>query len=192
MSRKTDSTGEGKGKAPRSQERGAVSVHRQTVETEWECLGDEIPKKGRPTLYTEELAAVICALIAEGYSLRKIAALDNMPQTSTILRWLFNPSDFKDAFSEQYRRARQMQAELHADEVIDIADDSIEDEVFTDDGRRMLNREFVQRSKLRVETRQWVAMRLLPKVYGPNPGEATDDTPPPPTSVEIVVKDARQ
>jgi len=79
-----------------------------------------------------------------------------------------------------------------ADELIDIADDSSEDEVFTDDGRRLLNKEFVQRSKLRVETRQWVAIKLLPKVYGTQQEDPEDLTPPAPTKVEIVVQDARK
>lgn len=132
-------------------------------------------KKGRPTVYSPQVAALICSLLAEGQSLRKICSLENMPHLSTVMGWLFNPSDFKDAFSEQYRRARQMQAEIQADEIIDIADDSTEDEIITDEGKRLLNKEFVQRSKLRVETRQWTAMRLLPKVYGNRPEEKGDD-----------------
>lgn len=127
---------------------------------------------GRPTKYTPQLAALICSLIGEGQSLRKICvAVEGMPHLSTVMRWLFEPSEFRDQFQEQYRRAREMQAEILADEMVDIADDSTEDEIYTDEGKRMLNKEFVQRSKLRVETRQWVAVRLLPKVYGPKPEE---------------------
>lgn len=80
-----------------------------------------------------------------------------------------------------------------ADEMIDIADDSTEDEIFTDEGRRLLNKEFVQRSKLRVETRMWIASRLLPKVYGTKSDDPKDDDEmPPPTKVEVVVVDARK
>ncbi len=132
-------------------------------------------KRGRPTTFTPQVAALICSLLAEGQSLRKICSLEIMPRMSTVMQWLFNPSDFRDSFMEQYRRARQMQAEVHADEQIDIADDSSEDEIFTDDGRRLLNKEFVARSKLRVETRQWIASRLLPKVYGPKVEEKPDN-----------------
>lgn len=132
-------------------------------------------KKGRPTIYTPKVAALICSLLAEGQSLRKICSLDSMPRMSTVMQWLFNPSDFRESFVEQYRRARQMQAEIMADECIDIADDASEDEIITDEGKRMLNKEFVQRSKLRVETRQWTAVRLLPKVYGNKPEEKGDD-----------------
>lgn len=131
---------------------------------------------GRPSIYSEETVSLICSLLAEGQSLRKICALETLPHLSTVMRWLFEPSDFRDYFQEQYRRARQMQAEIHADEMVDIADDSSEDEIFTDEGRRLCNKEFVARSKLRVETRQWVASRLLPKVYGAKtPEEKTDN-----------------
>lgn len=126
----------------------------------------EPPKKGRPLLYCDELASLICSLMAEGQSLRKICSLESMPNLSTVMHWLFNPSPFRDTFLEQYRCARQIQAEINADEMIDIADDSSEDEIFTDEGKRLLNKEFVARSKLRVEQRRWNAERLLPKVYG--------------------------
>lgn len=149
-------------------------------------------KGGRPTKYTPKLAALICSLLAEGQSLRKVCALEEMPHISTVMNWLFKPSKFREEFVEQYRRARQMQAEVLADEMIDIADDSTEDEIYTDDGRRLLNKEFVQRSKLRVETRQWAAVRLLPKVYGAKPVEDDDDAPPPPAKVIIEVQDARK
>ena len=142
--------------------------------------------------YNSKLAATICTLIASGYSLRKIETVEGMPTKTTILRWLFEESKFRASFRDQYARARQVQAECMADELIDIADDSSEDEIFTDDGRRLLNKEFVQRSKLRVETRQWVAVKLLPKVYGVKPEDSDDDTPPAPTRVEIVVQDARK
>lgn len=145
-----------------------------------------------PSKYNAKLSATICTLIASGYSLRKIEAVDGMPTKTTILRWLFEESKFRDNFRDQYARARRIQAECMADELIDIADDSSEDEVFTDDGRRLLNKEFVQRSKLRVETRQWVAIKLLPKVYGTQQEDPEDLTPPAPTKVEIVVQDARK
>lgn len=62
-------------------------------------------KNGRPTTYTPKAAALICSLLAEGLSLRKICTLENMPRMSTVMQWLFNPSDFRDCFMEQYRRA---------------------------------------------------------------------------------------
>ncbi len=110
-------------------------------------------KKGRPSLYTEALAAKICRRLAEGESLRAICADKAMSTISTVMGWLFNGKH--EDFSEQYTRARQAQAELRADEIIDIAD-----------GAEHGGSEAVQAARLRVDARKWVAAKLLPKKYG--------------------------
>ena len=121
-------------------------------------------KRGRPTKYTDKLAAAICTRLAEGESLRKICAGDDMPDKSTVLRWLFDGEH--DEFSERYARARQAQAELRADEIIDIADDSSGDTITDEKGNKTVNHEYITRSRLRVDARKWIASKLLPKVYG--------------------------
>lgn len=72
-----------------------------------------------------------------------------------------------------YARARESQAEVLADEIIEIADDSSEDFIFAEgedkDGngaKKFINKEYVKRSALRVDARKWVAAKLLPKKYG--------------------------
>ena len=115
--------------------------------------GAKPKKKGRPSLYTEAPAARICRRLAEGESLRGICADKAMPAISTVMGWLFN-GKYED-FSEQYTRARQAQAELRADEIIDIAD-----------GAEHGASEAVQAARLRVDARKWVAAKLLPKKYG--------------------------
>ena len=47
-------------------------------------------KKGRPSLYTEVLAAQICRRLAEGETLRAICRDPGMPAISTVMGWLFN------------------------------------------------------------------------------------------------------
>ncbi len=89
------------------------------------------PKKrkvGRPSLYTDKLAARICRRLAEGESLRAICADKAMPAISTVMGWLFDGNH--DGFSEQYARAREAQAEVRTDESVDIADDDTNE--FTD------------------------------------------------------------
>ena len=77
------------------------------------------PKKmGRPSKYSDHLAQVICLRIAEGESLNKICKDDEMPERVTIYRWLLQKEDF----CNNYARAREDQAETHADEIVDIAD----------------------------------------------------------------------
>ena len=127
------------------------------------------PKK--PVKYHADVAALICSLLAQGQSLRKICGIENMPHLSTVMDWLAkgtgtNKTAPFDSFAEQYAIAREAQAEVYADEIIDIADDVTQDELFTDEGKRVANNEFIQRSRLRVDARKWVAAKLLPKKYG--------------------------
>jgi terminase small subunit-like protein len=66
-------------------------------------------------------------------------------------------------------RARELQAELWADEILEIADDGTNDWV---ERKRCgvditeFDREHVMRSSLRVDSRKWLLARLLPKKYG--------------------------
>ncbi len=110
-------------------------------------------KRGRPSRYTPELAAVICERLAEGESLRSICADKAMPGLSTVMGWLFD--DKHEGFPEQYARAREAQAELRADEITDISD-----------GVQHGASEAVQAARLRVDARKWIAAKLLPKRYG--------------------------
>ncbi|AGG31951.1 hypothetical protein MU9_2906 [Morganella morganii subsp. morganii KT] len=67
---------------------------------------------------------------------------------------------------QQYARAREIQAELLAEEIIEIADDSSGDVIVDDDGKEQTNHERVARSRLRVDARKWYASKLAPKRYG--------------------------
>jgi len=111
---------------------------------------------GRPSDYTPELADEICTRLANGESLRAICSSDRddwMPSIGTILRWVSEKPDFR----EQYARAREVQAETHADEIVTIADGvSCADPSAID----------VARDRLRIDARKWVASKLLPKKYG--------------------------
>ena len=118
---------------------------------------------GRPSIYTPELAAQICAHIADGKSLRAIAALDGMPHQDTIMAWL---DGSKPAFSEQYARAREAQADKLAEEALQIADDGRSDTYLDAEGNEKTDNEAIQRSRLRVDTRKWLASKMAPKKYG--------------------------
>src|SRR5258706_11847639 len=58
------------------------------------------------------------------------------------------------------------QSELRFREIIEIADDASGDYVTTSDGKTIVDHENIQRSRLRVDARQWAAARLAPKKYG--------------------------
>ncbi|MGM8939543.1 hypothetical protein ACS8E2_12705 [Psychrobacter glaciei] len=150
-------------------------------------------KGGRPTIYSEELAQVICESLMVGMSLRKICELDDMPAISTVMQWL---ASGKDGFMEQYAHARQVQAEYLLDELIDIADDSSKDYVVVD-GQERLDQEHIQRAKLRIDTRKWNIEKLAPKRYGnkqqvdnvSSDGSMTPPQPLTPESAQAISKD---
>ena len=51
--------------------------------------------RGRYTPYSPELAAEICALVAEGWNLRRISLRPGMPGRSTLGLWLAERDDFR-------------------------------------------------------------------------------------------------
>ena len=118
---------------------------------------------GRPSIYSPELAAAICTHIADGKSLRTIGAMDGMPHQATIMAWL---DGSKPEFSEQYARAHEAYADKLAEETLTIADDSSLDTYVDADGNVKTDTEAIQRSKLRVDTRKWLASKKAPRKYG--------------------------
>lgn len=125
-------------------------------------------KRGRPSKRTPEIEDVILKGIADGESLRKVCAEAKI-EPSTFFDWI----QADDGFHKRYARAKEIAAELMADEILNIADDSSEDEMFieADDesgkgAKRVQNSEFINRSRLRVDSRKWLLSKLLPKKYG--------------------------
>lgn len=117
---------------------------------------------GRPTDYNQKVADAICERLCVGESLRSICKDATMPHIATVFRWLA-----KDVlFSEQYTRAREEQAEALADEIVQIADDGLNDTYVDENGNKRTDQDVIARSRLRVEARKWVASKLKPKKYG--------------------------
>ena len=85
-----------------------------------------------------------------------------IPSYETIFRWRWEYPEFR----EQYAAAKAAQAELLAEETLDIADSAEEDVRLNERGEPTINNEFVQRSKLRIDTRKWHASKLMPYKYG--------------------------
>ena len=136
--------------------------------------------QGRPTVYSEAVAIEIYRLLIEGWSLRRICREEDQPGLSTVTNWLATPGH---PFLEHYTRAREIQAELNADEIIDIADgldggsvierrlkgrgDDAVEEVYLDN----------QATRNRIEARKWTASKLLPKKYGEKLDVTSGDEP---------------
>jgi hypothetical protein len=118
--------------------------------------------RGRPSIYSTELATEICYRIASGKSLRAVCGARNIPNRSTVLRWLSSHPDF----AEQYGRAMEQRAYILLDEVLDIADDSSRDYKKIRGGKPVLDFEHIQRARLRVAARQWFFSGLRARKYG--------------------------
>jgi hypothetical protein len=125
-------------------------------------------KLGRPSEYTPETGDLICFRLVDGESLRSITSDPALPSIPTVFKWLREYPDFL----KQYELARSAQCDTYADEMADIADDGTNDymEKHNKDGStyEVVNAEHIQRSRLRVDTRKWIAERMRPKKYGPN------------------------
>src|SRR5271163_4177509 len=118
---------------------------------------------GRPTDYNPEIADKICELVStHPWGLKKLTRLfPGLPVDSTINLWRHK----YDEFSSQYNKAKLKQADLLAEECLDISDDSEQDYLESEEGFVKCNNEFVNRSRLRIDTRKWLAGKLLPKQY---------------------------
>ncbi|OWT68078.1 MULTISPECIES: terminase small subunit protein [unclassified Achromobacter] len=117
---------------------------------------------GRESTFTQEIGDTICARLADGESLRRICQDEDMPDKSTVMRWLAQDENLRD----QYARAREAQADRLAEEILEIADDGRNDTYTDEDGNERTNQEVVARSRLRVDARKWLASKMAPKKYG--------------------------
>ncbi|MCX7116331.1 MAG: hypothetical protein NTW94_00150 [Legionellales bacterium] len=130
-------------------------------------------KGGRPSAYNDELANLICERIAmHSWGLEKLCAnYKDLPDKATINRWRHKHHEF----AEQYKQAKISQIETLVDEIIDIADDSSSNTIIDDNGKTRCNSEYIARSRLRIDTRKWLAAKLAPKVYGAAQGQEEQD-----------------
>ena len=112
---------------------------------------------------TPENAARVCEMIVTGATLDAAAKAIGANGKSMILMWVAQDAEFEAI----YRRAKAAQADVMAEDIIDIADDTSGDWKMVDGGNgAIVDREAVLRSKLRVETRLKLMASLAPKRYG--------------------------
>ena len=127
-------------------------------------------ERGRPSIFTEELAARICERLALGESLRKICRDEDMPAESTVRLWA---ADINHPISAQYTKAREIGYLGMGDELLEIADTPMEGVTVTtklskdgdmyDETKRG---DMIEHRKLQVDARKWTLARMLPKVSG--------------------------
>jgi len=119
--------------------------------------------QGRPPELTGEQADELLQRITDGDSLLDIVQSDgDWPSYRTIFRRIESDSDFRD----RYDRARAVQAERWADELITLSDSLPKD----------ATAEQIAAAKLQIETRRWVISKRLPKKYGDAPTSSVNVT----------------
>lgn len=116
----------------------------------------------RQSEYSEAIAAEICSRITQGQSLRTIGASDDMPGTSTIMKWLAQfPS-----FVELYMRARDMRSHARFESIDQVMQDLREGVIDANMARVM------------VDTIKWQCGKECAKRYGERLELAGDATAP--------------
>jgi len=116
----------------------------------------------RPTDFTDEIFAVICERMTEGEGLREICRDPDMPTKTTFLRWV----DKDRGRQAQYQRAREALMDHYADEIRQIAWDDSKDTIKREGKPDLCNHEWINRSRLKVDTLKFLMAKLHPKRYG--------------------------
>lgn len=118
---------------------------------------------GRPTIYTDELAKLICERIAtHTIGIKALCKMYNdLPDQQTIKIWRHT----KPEFFALYEKAKQFQAQLLVEECEDLI--PLEIKTYRDDsGQERYDPVSATLLKEKIAHRRWMAARLAPKVYG--------------------------
>lgn len=139
--------------------------------------------------YSKKIAEKVLTRMMAGESVNSICKDTDMPSRKSIYLWIVRHEEF----AEQYERAQFIQAMGYVDEIIDIADNGSNDWMENNDENNpgwRYNGEHVQRSRLRVDSRKWIASKMLPKFSDKYDNSKEQDSQAQPVKVEIVVNDA--
>jgi hypothetical protein len=132
----------------------------------------------RPTLYTPELARVICERIAQGETLKAVCEDEAMPDRRTVYRWVVDDEEF----CHLYAKAREQCADSWFEEAINVSREAAE----TSDPK------FVPGSRLYVDTLKWAAAKLRPRQYSDKHQVEMSGPDGGPIQLEEMAKDARE
>lgn len=119
-----------------------------------------------PDTWDQAQVDSILLKMSEGKSLRD-ACLDVGIPRQTFMKWVLKDTN---GLGGQYVRAREAQMDAMEAEMLAIADDSRGDTTTRRDAAgneyEVPDNEWINRSKLRVDTRRWIMSKIAPKKYG--------------------------
>ena len=99
----------------------------------------------------EKFKGIILDRLVIGKSLNSLVNKKIIPSHQTIYNWLNEEhKEYDKEFLDNYRRAREAQADFYADEMIEIADTEKDP----------------NKARVRLDARKWVSSKLKPKKYG--------------------------
>lgn len=135
-------------------------------------MARNLSKRGRPSEYSKNLAKEICDVISSSSKGTKKLCMENQhwPCQDTLFNWL----KVYPEFSEQYARAKKCQVEFLVDEILEIADDTSQDQLVNSEGKTIFNSQAINRARLKIDTRKWLACKLVPRVYSNHPEDQSD------------------
>lgn len=101
----------------------------------------------------------------------------DLPCERTIRGWAAADKKYmmsETSFADRYLQSRRLQGHILIDECLTICQDSKNDFIRDDDGNLILdksgipmpNHANVQRARLQIDTYKFIAMKLLPRMYG--------------------------
>lgn len=112
--------------------------------------------------FTDEDMVAVLERLSEGELLTDICKDELMPSTSTFMQWVSRDPEL----AREYKRARKIRAVNWCDEIIKIADDDEADHYIDDVGKPVWNYQHIQRTKMRIQARQWIIKADLPEIFG--------------------------
>jgi hypothetical protein len=137
----------------------------EVVVSRKKAKAEEGRSRGRPSKYTEALAARICERLSAGETLIAVCRAEDMPAEATVRLWALED---RDGFSAKYTRAREIGYLHMGDELLEIADTTQEGVTIKEGERGTETRtgDMIEHRRLRVDARKWMLARALPKIYG--------------------------
>ena len=125
--------------------------------------------------------------IVDGESLNAILKDKDMPCRQTFYNWIEEDQNIID----KYARATKARADYLFEQIIEIADKQGADMVIVD-GEQTINHNIIQRNRLQIDARKWVASKMNPKKYGEKLDITSDDKPLVPQETTVTFINARK
>lgn len=112
--------------------------------------------------------------------------IEGVPTARTIARWIADD----ETICQKYARAKELQADFMAGQIRAIADECRlgVKTVKKESGTETTTGDMVDRSRLQIDARKWLASKLAPKKYGDRLTHSGDSDNPVEIKADVVVR----